>query len=122
MCRPLKDIVAELETEYKESELLYDLEERRRIIADFDKDMDYMFVRLKKFEEDVKFVLEHKLNVNIISRMTLNLTLIMQQMCESVSDYYYAIENYLMDECYEKNHDYWSHFIECSQRIQKLFK
>ena len=120
MCRPLKDIVAELEAKYEESELLYDLEERCRIIADFDKDMDYMFVRLKQFEEDVKFVLEHKMNVNVICRMTLNLTLIMQQMCQSVTDYYYAMEKYLMDERYEKNHDYWSRFIECSQRIQKL--
>ena len=120
MCRPLKDIVAELEAKYEESELLYDLEDRRRIIADFDKDMDYMFVRLKQFEEDVKFVLEHKMNVNVICRMTLNLTLIMQQMCQSVTDYYYAMEKYLMDERYKKNHDYWSRFIECSQRIQKL--
>ena len=120
MCRPLKDIVAELEAKYEESELLYDLEDRRRIIADFDKDMDYMFVRLKQFEEDVKFVLEHKMNVNVICRMTLNLTLIMQQMCQSVTDYYYALEKYLMDERYKKNHDYWSRFIECSQRIQKL--
>ncbi|WP_294744044.1 hypothetical protein [uncultured Prevotella sp.] len=116
----MKDIVAELEAEYKESELLYDLEDRRRIIADFDKDMDYMFVRLKQFEEDVKFVLEHKMNVNVICRITLNLTLILQQMCKSVTDYYYAMEKYLMDERYEKNHDYWSRFIECSQRIQKL--
>lgn len=120
MCRPLKDIVAELEAEYKESELLYDLEDRRRIIADFDKDMVYMFVRLKQFEEDVKFVLEHKMNVNVICRITLNLTLIMQQMCKSVTDYYYAIEKYLMDERYEKNHDYWSLFKEHSQSIQKL--
>ena len=120
MCRPLKDIVAELEAEYKESELLYDLEDRRRIIANFDKDMDYMFVRLKQFEEDVKFVLEHKMNVNVICRITLNLTLIMQQMCKSVTDYYYAIEKYLMDERYEKNRDYWSSFKEHSQSIQKL--
>lgn len=120
MCRPLKDIVAELEEKYEGSELLYDIEERCRIIADFDKDMDYMLERLKNFEEDVKFVLEHKMNVNTICLMTHNLTLIMQQMCKSVTDYYYAMEKYLMDERYEKNHDYWSRFIECSQRIQKL--
>lgn len=120
MCRPLNDIVEELEAKYEGSELLYDLEERRRIIADFDKDVAYMFERLEQFEKDVKFVLEHKMNVNVICRMTLNLTLIMQQMCKSVTDYYYAMEKYLMDERYEKNHDYWSRFIECSQRIQKL--
>ena len=98
MCRPLKDIVAELEPHYSKR-LLFDLKERSRIIAEFDNDVAYMFSRLQKYEEDVKFVLDHNLDINIISRITLNLTLIMQQLCESVSRYDYVMEYYLMDDC-----------------------
>ena len=120
MCRPLKDIVDELEEKYEGSELLYDLEERRRIIADFDKNVDYMFVRLKQFEEDVKFVLNNKLSVDIIRRITLNLTHIMQYMCESICTYFYVIELYLMNECYEKNYDLWSQFVDYRKKINSL--
>jgi len=120
MCRPLKDIVAELEAKYERSELLYDLEERRRIIEDFDKNVDYMFVRLKQFEEDVKFVLNNKLSVDIIRRITLNLTHIMQYMCESICTYFYVIEFYLLNECYEKNYDMWSQFVDYRHNINSL--
>ena len=120
MCRPLKDIVAELEVQYQGRELLYDIEERCGVIADFDQDVEYLFERMEKFQEDVKFVLEHKLSVNIISRMALNLTLIMQHLCESVDNYTYAIEMYLMDERYDKNHDFYSRFISCRQNIQEI--
>lgn len=120
MCRPLKDIVAELEPHYSKR-LLFDLKERSRIIAEFDNDVAYMFSRLQKYEEDVKFVLDHNLDINIISRITLNLTLIMQQLCESVSRYDYVMEYYLMDDCYEKNRDLWSNFIDARQKMKKLF-
>lgn len=120
MCRPLKDIVAELEANYSE-QLIYDLKERSRIIADFDKNVAYMFSRFEKYKEDVKFVLEHNLDVKIIKRMTLNLTLIMQHILESLSRYDYVIEYYLMDDCYDKNRDLWSTFKDARQEMKKLF-
>ena len=122
MCKPLKDIVAELETHYQGRELLYDIEERRRVIANFDHDVAYMFERLEKFEEDVKFVLDHNLDVNIISRITQNLIQLVQYLCASASDYNYTIDLYLMDERYETNHDLWSHSIEVSRKIDSLIE
>ncbi len=120
MCRPLKDVVDELIKKYSDKPLFFDIEERSRIIADFDRNISYLFSRLKYYEEDVKFVLEHNLDVNIISRSTLNLTLVMQQMCESLSDYDYVIELYLMDDCYEKNRDLWSNFIDARKQMASL--
>lgn len=122
MCRPLKDIVTELEKKYSDTPLLYDLEERSRVIADFYQNINYLFERFEKYEEEVKYVLDHNLDVNIISRSTLNLTLIMHHLCESVSDYAYAIELYLMDENYEKNRDLWSAFIDVHQKFVTLFE
>lgn len=122
MCKPLKDIIAELEEKYSDKPLLYDLEERSRVVADFYKDVIYLFERFEKYEEEVKYVLEHNLDVNIITRSTLNLTLIMQHLCESGSDYAYAIELYMMDEYYEKIHDLWSAFIDAHQKMKKLFE
>lgn len=120
MVRPLKDIVAELEGNYRYT-LFYDLEERRRIISIFDKDMEDMFRWIKHYEEDVKFILERKLDVSIIQRMTLNLALVMQRFCESLDDYHYAIEMYLLDDRYEKNYDLWSAFVDTNRRLQDLF-
>lgn len=120
MCRPLKDVIDELINKHSDKPLFFDIEERSRIIADFDRNISYLFSRLKYYEEDVKFVLEHNLDVNIISRSTLNLTLVMQQMCESLSDYVYVIELYLMDDCYEKNRDLWSNFIDARKQMASL--
>lgn len=121
MCRYLKDNVDESIKFIADKPLIFDLEERNRIIVDFDRNISYLFSRFKKYEEDVKFVLEHNLDVSIISRSTLNLTLIMQHMCESVSDYDYVIELYLMDDCYEKNRDLWSAFIDARKNMNSLF-
>lgn len=122
MCKPLKDIVEELIKKYSDTPLLFDIEERSRVIADFDRNISYLFSRFEKYEEDIKFVLVNNMDVKIISRLTLNLTLIMQQLCESLSDYDYVMELYLMDDCYEKNRDIWSHFIDARKQMNTLFE
>ena len=69
MCRYLKDNVDESIKFIADKPLIFDLEERNRIIVDFDRNISYLFSRFKKYEEDVKFVLEHNLdyhNLNII--------------------------------------------------------
>jgi hypothetical protein len=121
MVRPLKDIVAELEAKHKGFELLYDLEKRSCMITKFDLDMAYLFERLAMYEKDVKFVLDHKLSINIISRATLNLAIIMNEMCEELADYSYVIEYYLLDDYYEKNRDWWSAFVDVRTKLLTLF-
>ena len=126
MCKSLKDIIAELETKYIGYELRYDFEERSRVIADFDRDMEYMFSQFERYEEDVKFVLDKKLDKNIILRSTINLALVLQHLCKSLDEYDYAIGAYLLDERYEKNHDLFSRFIDASNillnRLDDLLK
>lgn len=121
MCRPLKDIVTELEAKYKGFELIYDIDERHQVITDFDRNIEYLFHQFEKYEEDVTYVLRNNLDVNIITRITLNLILIIQKLNESISDYTYAITLYLMDECYEKNRDLWSSFIDARRKLTDLF-
>ena len=121
MSRLLQDIVAELEAKYEGHKLLYDLNERRRVIADFDRDVEYMFSRFEIYEEDVRFVLEHKLDIGIIRRITMNLVLTMQQLCDSVLSYRHAIEFYLMDENYEKNRQLYYRFLDSHDRITSFF-
>lgn len=121
MCRPLKDILAELEAKYEGIQLLYDLNDRRRVIAEFDRDVEYMFSRFEKYKEDVKFVLDHKLDVSIIRRTTLNLILIIQELCESVLSYRHAIEFYLMDEYKEKNNQFYNRFCKTYNELSDFF-
>lgn len=110
MCRPLKDKIAEIEAKYNGILLSYDLNERRRVIADFDRDVEYVFMRIENYKEDIKFVLDHKLELAIIRRTTLNLILIIEELCESVLLYRHAIEFYLMDEYKEKNNQLYYRF------------
>lgn len=117
MCRPLNDKVAELEAKYS-SCMLCDLNERRHTIEGFDHDIDYLFKSFEKYKEDVKFVLNHKLDLDIIRRATLNLVLILQQLCESVIPYRNSIEFYLLDEQYEKHSDWYSHFREVDNEFK----
>lgn len=119
MVRPLKDIVAELEAKYPKP-LLYDLQERSRIIEDFESDMKDMLGWIERYEKNIKFVLERKLDLNIILRMTTNLAIVMHHFCKSLYDYDYAIGMYLMDDRYEKNHDLWLAFTEVKQKLQIL--
>lgn len=121
MCRPIKDIVADLEAKYNGIQLLYDLNDRRRVIAEFYRDVEYMFSRFKNYEDDVKFVIDHKLDVNIIKRITLNLILIMQQLCDSVLLYRHAIEFYLMDEYYKKNSQLYNDYRDYHERLTNFF-
>ena len=58
MCRPLKDIVTELEAKYKGFELIYDIDERHQVITDFDRNIEYLFHQFEKYEEDVTYVSE----------------------------------------------------------------
>lgn len=121
MCRPLKDIVAELEAKYS-SCMLCDLKERKHTIEGFEHDIDYLFKSFEKYKEDVKFVLNHKLDLDIIRRATLNLVLILQQLCESVIPYRNSIEFYLLDEQYEKHSDWYSHLREVDNEFKVFWE
>lgn len=121
MCKPLKDIVAELEAKYKGEELKYDLEERSRVIAEFDRDLEYTISFIERYVEDVKYVLERNLDKNIITRSTLNLLFVMQHLYKSTANCDYAFSMYLLDERYEKNHDLSSRYTDASQKLVKRF-
>lgn len=121
MCKPLNTIVAELEAKYKGAQLSYDLNERRRVIAEFDRDVEYMFSRFEKYKEDVKFVLDHKLEIAIIKRITLNLILIIQELCELVLSYRHAVEFYLLDEYNEKNSQLYYRFFNTHNELTDFF-
>lgn len=120
MCRPLKDIITELEAKYK-GLLLSDLEERRRVIVGFDNDVDYLFRCFNIFEEHVKFVLEHKLDIEIIKRSALNLVFIMEHLCDSILIYRNYIELYLLDDRYDKNQSLHRRFAESHEKMKSLF-
>lgn len=122
MYKSLNEIVAELEKKYSGHELLYDLDQRSRVIENFESTIVYIFDRLKHYGEDVEYVYHNKLDSKIIDRLTLNTTLLMQHFCECLSDYEYAIDLYPMDEMHEKNKDMLKVFRFTRTNINELFK
>ena len=98
--------------------LPYNIEERRRVIYDFDRDAEYTFKCFERYMEDVHFGLEHNLGDNFLRCSTLNLVLIMQQLINSINNYRNVIDLYLLDELYEKNYDLNARFKEAIMRLR----
>lgn len=119
MCRPLKDIVAELEGRYKECELST-LEERSRIIRDYDASIEYLLKLMDNYIQEVNYTLEHKLSVSIISRITHNLIFQISHSHDLLMPYSFTIGVYLMDDRYDENYRYWKEFEEKSEKIITL--
>ncbi len=121
MCRPLKEIISELETKYSKCELLYDIEQRHRVISDFNFKIGRMFTYLKNSGDEVQYLVKHKNDPIRISQIIMNMILTMHQFCESLSDYDYAIELYPMNDYYEKNQEWLKIFRSDCHNFTKLF-
>lgn len=122
MCRPLKEIISELEEKYSGYELLYDIEERHRIILEFNNNMDILFTYIKKYGEDVEDLAKHYMNPGgRICQITVDMIVMMHHYCESLVNYDYAIEQYPMNDFYEKNKELLDLFHLNLQNYAKLF-
>ena len=120
MCRPLKEIVTELECKYAGQELTYDLEERRRFIADFDKSLTYLIDYSKKYEEDVEYAIGHKMSPDVIGRLTINLIVLMIHLTKDLLIFSHLIIRYMMNDYYERNQQYSGEFKTIYTNIKSL--
>ncbi len=121
MCRPLKDIVAEYEGKYHECRLCT-LDERAQYIRDYEASMEQLFKVMDSYVSEVKYTLEHKLSLSVISRITQNLIIHMVHTHELLMPYSCAISIYLMDERYDQNYKYWKEFDDRSCEIKTLLE
>lgn len=120
MYEPLKNTIARIEASYP-PEYIYSLNDRGRIIADFGRNVSLVIKQLNEYEPIVRLVTERHLDAAIVSRTNLNLTLIMQELCESAAQYFYVTAVYLMDGFYEQNLSLWTSFSEARHKMTQLF-
>ena len=120
MDRPLKDIIAELEAKYEGSELKNDLMQRRLIIGSYQLHMEYLMMQMSNYEDDVKRTVEFNLSASIISRITLNLLIVMVRTYNRIPAYRDSLERYLLDEEYDENYKNWEEFEKYGKEIEKL--
>ena len=120
MARPLKDIIAELEAKYEGSELKNDLMQRRLIIGSYQLHMEYLMMQMRNYEDDVKRTVEFNLSASIISRITLNLLIVMVRTYNRIPAYRDSLERYLLDEEYDENYKNWEEFEKYGKEIEKL--
>lgn len=121
MCRPLKDIVTELEEKYKEGQLS-SLEERARIIRDYDASIEYLLKLMDDYIQEVSYTLEHKLSVSIISRITYNLISHIAHSHDLMIPYSINLAVYLMDSRYDENYQFWKDFDEKGNKLVSLIE
>ena len=121
MCRPLKDIVAEYEGKYQGCTLCT-LEERAQYIRDYETSIEHLFKVMDSYVSEVKYTLEHKLSVSVISRITQNLIINIVHTHDVMSPYSTAMAYYLMDERYDQNHKYWEEFNDRGNEIIALIE
>lgn len=119
MCRPLKDIVAELEAKYGKLGLAT-LEERSVVIRDYDACMEYLLKLMDSYVSEVKYTLEHNLSLSIISRITQNLIIDIVHAHKLLCSYSDAGTIYLMDERYDQNYKCWKGFGDKAGVIKAL--
>lgn len=118
MARPLKDIIAELEAKYEGSELKNDLMQRRLIIGSYQLHMEYLMMQMGRYEDEVKNTVEFNLSASIISRITLNLLIVMVRTYNRIPAYRDSLERYLLDEEYDENYKIWNEFDDKSKKIE----
>lgn len=121
MCRPLKEIITELENKYSGFELLYDIEQRHRVIAEFNVNIRRMFIYLKKYGEEVEYVVRHKMDPGRINQITVDMIFLMHHFCESLVDYDYAIDLYPMNDFFENNKELLKIYHSDLVNFAKLF-
>lgn len=118
MARPLKDIIAELEAKYEGSELKNDLMQRRLIIGSYQLHMEYLMMQMGRYEDEVKNTVEFNLSASIISRITLNLLIVMVRTYNRIPAYRDSLERYLLEEEYDENYKIWNEFKDKSKEIE----
>ena len=118
MARPLKDIIAELEAKYEGSELKNDLMQRRLIIGSYQLHMEYLMMQMGRYEDEVKNTVEFNLSASIISRITLNLLIVMVRTYNRIPAYRDSLERYLLEEEYDENYKIWNEFKDKSKKIE----
>lgn len=118
MARPLKDIIAELEAKYEGSELKNDLMQRRLKIGSYQLHMEYLMMQMGRYEDEVKNTVEFNLSASIISRITLNLLIVMVRTYNRIPAYRDSLERYLLDEEYDENYKIWNEFDDKSKKIE----
>lgn len=121
MCKPLKDIVAELEAKHGVPGLV-SLEKRSIVIRDYEACMEYLLNMMDSYVYEVKYTLEHNLSLSIISRITQNLIIHMVHAHIIMGPYSDAIVLFLMDERYDQNYKYWKDFDDRAGEIKSLLK
>lgn len=118
MARPLKDIIDELEAKYEGSELKNDLMQRRLIIGSYQLHMEYLMMQMGRYEDEVKNTVEFNLSASIISRITLNLLIVMVRTYNRIPAYRDSLERYLLEEEYDENYKIWNEFKDKSKEIE----
>lgn len=121
MVRPLKDIVAELEAKHKERQL-DTLEDRSRIIHDYDASIEYLLQSMDNYIKEVNYTIEHNLSVSIISRSTQNLIFQIVHSHNLLIPYSYNLTVCLMDERYDENYRFWKDFEDKGEKILRLIE
>lgn len=121
MCKPLKDIVDELEAKHGVPGLV-SLEKRSIVIRDYEACMEYLLNMMDSYVYEVKYTREHNLSLSIISRITQNLIIHMVHAHILMGPYSDAIVLFLMDERYDQNYKYWKDFDDRAGEIKSLLK
>ena len=105
--------------EINDTDLRFTLEERQGIIKRFNDEMSSVIALLRNYTSELKYMVDNKLDVSAITHLTFGADSHLLNIFPLMYDYHECVVKYLLDDNYQKNHDYWNELKNLAEELIK---
>jgi hypothetical protein len=105
--------------EINDTDLRFTLEERQGIIKRFNDEMSSVIALLRNYTSELKYMVDNKLDVSAITHLTFGADSHLLNIFPLMYDYHECVVKYLLDDNYQRNHDYWNELKNLAEELIK---
>jgi hypothetical protein len=100
--------------------ILLSLEERKKIMTEFQSEMKHVISLVEHYHKEVKYILDNKISSSAISHLTFSLTSHLVKTVQNAEVYKKMVTLYLLDDCYDENHELLMRFKDVSEECLRV--
>ncbi len=105
--------------EIDDTPLRFSLGERQGVIKHFNDEMSSVIALLRNYTSELKYMVDNKLDVSAITHLTFGADSHLLNIFPLMYDYHECVVKYLLDDNYQKNHDYWNELKNIAEELIK---
>lgn len=105
--------------EIDDTPLRFSLGERQGVIKRFNDEMSSVIALLRNYTSELKYMVDNKLDVSAITHLTFGADSHLLNIFPLMYDYHECVVKYLLDDNYQKNHDYWNELKNIAEELIK---